>query len=70
MQLGDKVRFKDGSRTRIINRVGPDEIGEIIDLRHYPSDGENVMRANVRFPSGDVPAILISEYELVETPKR
>jgi len=67
MKLGDKVRFKDGSRTRIRNRIGPEEIGEVIELRHYPADADaTILRATVRFPSGEVPAVLIEEYEVVE----
>jgi len=62
MEIGDKVRFKDDSRQRIIAKIGPLETGEIIALRSHESDGHRP-RADIKFPSGEVHAILLTELE-------
>jgi hypothetical protein len=66
MEIGDKVRFKDESRQRIVAKIGPLEIGEIIALRSHESDGHRP-RADIKFPSGDIYAILLSELEPVSS---
>lgn len=64
MKIGDKVKFKDDSRQRIIAKIGALEIGEIIALRSHESDGHRP-RADLKFPSGEIFAILLSELESV-----
>jgi hypothetical protein len=63
MRVGDRVKFRMGSRAWIALGLPPDMRGEVVDTFRDPAD-RGVQTADVRFPDSDTPRRGIDSDEL------
>ena len=54
MKIGDRVKFRRGSRARITLRLQPNMRGEVVETFRDPAD-RGVQTADVRFPDSNTP---------------
>jgi hypothetical protein len=63
MQVGDRVRFRDGSKAWKRLGIGPEPTGYVVEV-YYDPDARSSHKADVKFPGAPEPERAINAEDL------